>query len=124
MNVNLSNQPTQIEVTADYTDNFSVWLNQSKSLWDQQKETKKNRKERKRKRGDVGNDDDNNKRRKVGNNGNDGYFRLQQRLDELYSNCWQIVQIVSLESAGKYALWIYVNNRLRRIKLQVKDHFM
>jgi len=121
-----------VQVSADFDDDFDVWLRQSKTLWSHQTASKKRLKQKKRKRSgglnndDGGDDNDDNqdgdaKRRKV--KSGDGYFRLQQRLDELYSHAWQIIQIVQLDAAGKYALWIYVNHRVRRVKLQVKRPF-
>ena len=134
--VNPTTTSQAVTVSVGYEEDFSLWLKQSKALWAQQQNIKKRYKKRNnRKRGrpqspgtpmggrlrsDRMNGD---KRRKVANQGADGYFRLQQRLDELYSNSWQIIQIVALEHPGKFALWIYVNHRLRRVKLHVQRPF-
>jgi len=121
-----------VTVSVRYEEHFALWLRQSKALWAQQQLTK--RRYRKKKRARTANVDDSDsddggasgrdsKRRKVAGHGADGYFRLQQRLDELYSNCWQIVQVVALEHPGKFALWIYVNGRLRRVRMVVPRPF-
>eukprot|EP01084_Bolivina_argentea_P229778 387734_1 len=124
----------KVSVNADFDTNFNNWLLQSKTLWNQQEEIKKKcKKKRKRGRNVIedeifdNNSSNGNKRRRIVNNNNnnaaDGYFRLQQRLDELYNNPWQIVEIICLDSFGKFILWIYVNNRLRKVKLNVKREF-
>jgi len=119
-----------VTVSVGYEEDFGLWLKQSKALWAQQQSTKTRYRKRKRGRPQSpgspmgsGRDSRTEKRRRVQNQGADGYFRLQQRLDELYANSWQIIQIVPLEHPGKFALWIYVNGRLRRVKLHVQRPF-
>lgn len=130
-NIGAAPPPEQAVVVSEtFEGDVSLWLTQSKALWAQQAETRRRNRTQKRKRGrdaagmdDVAGGQGENKRRRVGDSGADGYFRQQQRLDELYSNAWQIVQVVPLDTPGRFALWIYVNGRLRRVKLIVRRPF-
>merc|ERR1719464_2647335 len=103
---NIGAAPPPVIVHEAFEGDISLWLTQTKALWAQQAEARRRARTQKRKRGrdaagmdDVAGGQGENKRRRVGgqNSGADGYFRQQQRLDELYCNAWQIVQVVPLD---------------------------